>query len=108
MRSGPVNLAAASATPEILVIDFGKRFEFVNHISFADFLKRRITTKTAREGSNRAEKIKTTDHLDGLFISILRTRAIAGFHNRMCKQAPGARRARPDCAVHSAVDIARS
>ena len=95
MRSGPVNLAAASATPEMLVIDFGKRFELVNHIGFADFLKRRITAKTAREGSNRAEKIKTTDHLDGLLISILRTRAIAGFYNRMHKQAPVARQKRP-------------
>ena len=32
MRSGPVNLPAAGATAELLVINFGKRLEFIDDI----------------------------------------------------------------------------
>jgi len=102
MGSGPVNLTAASATPELVVVDFGKRFELFNHVGLGDFLQWRIAAKAPRKRSNRIEKVKATDHLDGLFISVLRTWAIAGFHHRMHEQPPVARQECPVFAFHYA------
>jgi hypothetical protein len=96
VRSSPVDLATASATPEPLVINLRERLELLNHIGFGDFLQWRIATETPRKRSNRIQKVKATDYLDGLFIGILRTRAIAGFHNRMHEQPPVARQ---ECAI---------
>jgi len=105
MRSGPVDLAAASATPEPLVINFRERLELFNHIGFGDFLQWRIATEAPRKRSNRIEKVKATDYLDGLFIRILRTRAIAGFHDRMHEQPPVARQECPVFVFHYAEQL---
>ena len=105
MRSGPVDLAAASATPEPLVINFRKWLELLNHVSFGDFLQWRIATQAPRKWGNRIEKVKATDYLDGLFIRILRTRAIAGFHDRMHEQPPVARQECPVFAFHYAEQL---
>ena len=102
MGSGPVNLATASAAPKLLVIDFGKRLELFNHVGFGDFLQWRIAAKAPDKRSNGIEKVKATDHLDGLFISVLRTRAIGGFHNRMHEQPPVPRQECPVFAFHNA------
>jgi hypothetical protein len=105
MRSGPVDLAAASATPESIIINVRERLELLNHVGFGDFLQWRIATEAPRKRSNRLEKVKATDYLDGLFISILRTRAIASFHDRMHEQPPVARQECPVFAFHYAQQL---
>ncbi len=100
-----LKLAAASATPEPLVISFRKRLELLNHVGFGDFLQWRVATEAPRKRSNRIEKVKATDYLDDLFISILRTRAIAGFHDRMHEQPPVARQECPVFAFHYAEQL---
>ena len=91
MRSGPVNLPAAGATPELFVIDFCKRLELFNHVGLDDFLERRIAAEATRERSDRVEEIKPTDHFDGLLVWILRTRAIAMLDNGVHQQTAIAR-----------------
>lgn len=100
MRSGPVNLAAAGATPELFVIDFGKRLKLLNYVSFADFLEWRIAAKATGERSDRTEKVKATDHLDRLFVSVLGTRAITVPDHRVHEQAPISRKQSPVFAFH--------
>src|SRR5437667_11706709 len=88
MRSSPVNLAAAGATPELLVIDFCERLELFNYLGFGDFAQRFIAPKAPRKWGNRLEEVKASNYLDGLLIGILGTRAISVLHNRMHEQAP--------------------
>ena len=102
MRAGPINLAASRAVPEFLIIDFRKRFELFNHVSFGDFLQWGIAAKAPRKRSNRIEQVKTADHLDCLFVGILGTRTISRLHNRMHEQVPVARQQSPVFAFHYA------
>jgi len=91
MRSGPVNLPASRTAPKVFVIDFRKRLELLNYFSFANFLEGRIAAEAPREWSDRPEKIKATDYLDGLFCRILGSRIVTVLHNRVHEQAAIAR-----------------
>src|SRR5438132_8662101 len=100
MRSGPVNLPASRTTSELFVIDFRKRLELLTNFSFANFREWRIAAEATREWSDRPEKIKATDYLDGLFCRILGPRIITGLHNGMHEQTPVARKERSILALH--------
>jgi len=71
MRSGPVNLVAAGTAPELLIIDFCKRLEFLNHVGFRNLPERRIAAQAARERSDDREKRKAPEHFDCLIDGIL-------------------------------------
>ena len=71
MRPGPINLAAACATPELFVVDFRKRFEPFNYFGLGNLLQRRVAAKAARKWSEGKKKIKAANYFDGLFIGVL-------------------------------------
>jgi hypothetical protein len=87
MRSRPVNLAAADASPEFFVIDFGKWLKFFNYVTFGDSFEPRIATEATRKWSDRAKKIKAAHHLDCLRIRTLRPRAVTMSNDRMHQQS---------------------
>ncbi len=100
MRAPPVNLSTPGATPELVIIDSRKRLELLNHFSFLGFLQQRIAMKAAREWRSGREKLKSTDHFDGLFGGFLRTRVIAMLHNRVHQEAAVAGKQRAVFALH--------
>jgi hypothetical protein len=71
VRSGPINLAAACATPELFVVDFCKRFEPLNYFTLGNLSQRRVAAKATRKWGKRTKKIKTANYFDGLFIGVL-------------------------------------
>ena len=106
MRSGPVNLLAAGATPKFLIVDFCKRLELLNHISFGDFSHAFITAKASRERSNRFQKVEPTDHFDCLLVGVLGPGIVTGFYHGMHEQAPVTRQQCAILAVHDAQQVA--
>ena len=44
MRTGPVDLLAARTTAELVVIDFGKRLEFVDYVGLGCLFQRCVTS----------------------------------------------------------------
>ena len=100
MRSGPVNLAATRAAPELLVINPGKGLELFNYFSLAYFLERCIAAKATRKRIDGREKVKTANDLDRLFVSILGTRIIAVFYDGMHEQVAIARKQGAVLAFH--------
>ena len=44
MRPRPVNLFAVRTAVELVVIDFGKRFEFVDYVGLGYLSQRRVTS----------------------------------------------------------------
>src|SRR4026207_121109 len=71
VRSRPIDLAASRATPELVVVNFRKRFELVNYLRLGHHPQRRIAANTSRKWSEGTKEIKTADYFDGLFVSIL-------------------------------------
>ena len=78
VRSGPINLAATCAKPELLVVGFRKWFEPFNDFGLRSLLQRRVAAKAPRKRSDGTKKIKAANYFDGLFIGVLRTRAVTG------------------------------
>src|SRR4030095_9157428 len=83
VRSRPIDLAAAGATPELFVVNFRKRFELLNYLRLGHHLQRRMAADTSRKWRERTKEIKAVDYFDGLFVSILRTWAVAGPYYRV-------------------------
>ena len=77
MGSRPVYLFTVGTPAELVVIDFGKRLEFVHYFGLVCFLQRGITSQAPRERRDQFRKLKTTDNLDRLFVGVLRARAIS-------------------------------
>ena len=102
MRTGPVNLTAAAASPEFFVIDLGKRLEFLDYITFGDFFEWRIAAETARKRSDRVEKVKTANDLDCLLIGMLRARTVTMSNDRMHQESPILREQCAIFALHDA------
>lgn len=100
MRASPVNLPAAGATAELLVMDFCKRFEFLNNVGLGHRLQRRVAAEAARKWSDKAQKVETADHLDRLFVGILGTRTISVLDDRVHEQTPITRQERAVFARH--------
>ena len=71
MRSGPINLAAPCATPELFVVEFRERLEPFNYFGLGNLLQRRVAAKAARKWSEGTKKIKAANYFDGLFIGVL-------------------------------------
>src|SRR6266496_2098980 len=70
VRPRPINLAAAGATPELLVVDFRKRFESLNYFGLRNLAQRRVAEEAPCKWDDGAKKIKTADYFDGLFIGV--------------------------------------
>src|SRR5215472_1120621 len=77
VRPRPVDLFAARTAAELVVMDFGKRLEFVTYLGFGCFLQQRVTSQAACERRDQFHKIKTADDLDRLFVGILGARIIS-------------------------------
>jgi hypothetical protein len=71
VRSCPINLAAACATPELFVVDFRKRFKPLNYFGLGNLSQRRVAANAPRKWGEGTKKIKTANYFDGLFISVL-------------------------------------
>ena len=88
MRSRPVNLIAAGTAPELVVMDFGERFEFVDYVGLEGLLQRCVTSQAPRERRDQLRKIKAADDLDRLFVGVLGSRAISVLNNRVHEETP--------------------
>ena len=53
MRPRPVYLPAIGAPSELVVVDFGKRLEFVDYFGLGRFLQGGVTSETPRERRDR-------------------------------------------------------
>ena len=88
VRSCPIDLAAAGAMPELFVINFREWLESFDYFSLGDLLQRRVATKTSRKWSDGAEQVEAANYFDGLFVSVLRARAVTGRYYRVHEQPP--------------------
>ena len=71
MRSGPINLVTANATPELFVVGFRKRFEPLDYFGLGNVAQRRVAANATCKRSNGVKKIKTADYFHGLFVRVL-------------------------------------
>ena len=100
VRARPVDLFAAGTAPELVIVDFGKRLEFVDYLGFGCLFQRCVTSQAARERRNQFRKVKTPDNLDGLFNGILGAGAISVLNDRVHQQTPITRQERSIFACH--------
>ena len=100
VRSWPVDLFAARTAAELVIINFGKRLEFVDYLGLGCLLQWSITSETARERRDEFQKVKTVDNLNGLFVGVLRAWAISVLNHGMHKQSSITRQKRPVFAGH--------
>ena len=68
VRPRPVDLLAARTAAKLVVIDFGKRLEFVDYVGLGCLFQRCITSQAPRERRDQFRKIKTADNFDRLFV----------------------------------------
>ena len=101
MRSGPINLVTAGATPELFVVDFRKRFEPLDYFGLGNVAQRRVAANAARKRSNGVKKIKTADYFHGLFVRVLGTGAVTGPYHRVHEQTTITCQERPVFAFHN-------
>ena len=83
MRSRPVDLFAIRTAVELVVIDFGKRFEFVDYVSLGCLFQWGITSQAAGERRDQFRNVKAADDLDRLFVGVLGSRVISVLHDRV-------------------------
>ena len=83
VRSGPVDLFAARAAAKLVVVGFGKRFEFVDYFSLRCLFQPCVASQAAREGRDRLREIKASENLYRLLIGVLGARAISMVHDRV-------------------------
>src|SRR5205807_7605360 len=100
MRSWPVNLAAARATPELLIMDSRERLELLHHFGFLYFFEERIATQATGKWSDRGEEIKAPHYFDGLFSRVLGARIIAMLYDLVHEQPAIAREQGPIVDLH--------
>ena len=72
----------------MVVIDLGKRLEFVDYVGLGGLLQRCVTSQAPGERRDQRRKIKTADDLDRLFIGVLGARAISVLNNRVHEETP--------------------
>jgi len=68
---GPIDLATSDAKPELLVVDFRKRFESLNYSGLGNLAQRRIATEAPCKWIHGVKEIKTANYFDDLFIGVL-------------------------------------
>jgi hypothetical protein len=100
VRARPVDLFAARTAPELGVVDFGKRLEFVDYVGLGCLFQRCVTSHAARERRDQFRKVKTADNLDRLFVGILGARAISVLNDPVHEQTPITRQKRSIFAGH--------
>src|SRR6266853_58548 len=100
VRPRPVDLFAARAAAELVVIDFGERFEFVDYLSLGCVLQRCVTSQAPRERRDQFRKVKTTDNLNRLFVGVLRPRPISVLNDGVHEETPITRQKRSIFADH--------
>jgi hypothetical protein len=94
MRPRPIDLFAIKTAPELVVVDFGERFEFVDYVSFGYRFQRAVASQAPRERCDQFRKAKTADNLDRLFIGVLGPRPISVLNDRVHEQTPITRQER--------------
>ena len=100
VRPRPIDLFAARTAPELVVIDFGKRLEFVDYVGLSCLLQRCVTSKAPRERRDQFRKVKTADNLDCLFVGIVGARVISVLNDSVHEQTPITRQERSILASH--------
>src|SRR4029450_3448131 len=71
MRPRPIDLFAVRTAAELVVMDFGKRLEFVDDVGLGCLFQRCVTSQAARERCDQFRKFETADNLDRLFVWVL-------------------------------------
>lgn len=100
MRTAPVNFAAASATPKLVIVNPGKRLQLLAYLTFGNVLGQSVAIEAARERRQRRHEAETTDDLRGLLDWLLRTGAIAVADNAVHQEAAVAGEQRSVFALH--------
>jgi len=106
MRPRPIDLFAIKTAPELVVVDFGERFEFVDYVSFGYRFQRAVTSQAPRERRDQFRNVKTADNFDRLFVGILGARAISVLNDPVHEQTPITRQERSIFADHHIEQLA--
>src|SRR5262245_59027198 len=106
MRSRPVDLFATGTAAELVVIDFGKRLEFVDYLCLSCLFQRFIASQASRKRGDQFREVKTADDLDRLFVGVLRPRVISVLNDRVHEQTPITRQERSIFAGHHPKQLA--
>jgi len=88
MRPRPVNLPAAAAAAELVVVDFRERFELAGNFCFIGRFQHGVAEETARKWRQDLREIKSAQHFYALFQRILGARVIPVAHGRMHQKPP--------------------
>jgi hypothetical protein len=70
VRTTPKNLSASRATAKILIINFGERFEAIDHFVLLNRFEPRVAIQAARKWLDGLFEIKTAQDFDGLFFPV--------------------------------------
>src|SRR5882724_4502636 len=100
VRPRPVDLFAVRTAAELIVIDFGERFEFADYLGLGYRLQRCVTSQAARERRDQFRKVKTADNLDRLFVGVLGARPISVLNDGVHEETPITRQKRSIFADH--------
>src|SRR5438552_12746982 len=100
VRPRPVDLFAVRTAVELIVIDFGERFEFADYLDLGYRFQRCVTSQAARERRDQFRKVKTADNLNRLFVGVLRPRPISVLNDGVHEETPITRQERSILADH--------
>jgi hypothetical protein len=100
VRPRPIDLFAVKTAAELVVVDFGERFEFADYVSLGYRFQRGVTSQAPRKRRDQFRKVKTTDNLDRLFVGVLGPRPISVLNDRVHEQTPITRQERSIFADH--------
>ena len=100
VRPRPVDLFAVRTAAELVVIDFGERFEFADYLGLGYRFQRCVTSQAARERRDQFQKVKTADNLDRLFVGVLGPRPISVLNDGVHEETPITRQKRSIFADH--------
>ena len=100
VRPRPVDLFAGRTVPELVVIDFGERLEFVDYVGLGYRFQRGVASQAPRERCDQFRKVKTADNFDRLFVGVLGPRPISVLNDRVHEQTPITRQERSIFADH--------
>src|SRR6516164_6970166 len=88
MRPRPVYLFTARTAAKLVLINFGKRLEFVDYVGLRCLFQRCVTSHAACERRYQFCEIKTADNFNSLFVGVLGPRAISVLNDRVHEEAP--------------------
>ncbi len=106
MRPRPIDLFAVRTAAELVVVDFGERFEFADYVGLGCRFQRGVTSQAPRKRRDQFRKVKTTDNLDRLFVGVLGPRPISVLNDRVHEQTPITRQERSIFADHHLEQLA--